>query len=168
MYRDNESFEAATAPKVMLMHAWQDRLELHKLVEKVADTCIKLKVDLLLVEAKAAGHSVAQEVRRLYANEKFGVQLYDPKSQDKLSRLFSIQHLFAEGIIYAPDRKWADMVITQVAQFPYAKFDDLTDTVSQAIRHMRDNGLIARAPEKAAELAELQRYRGRQEPLYPV
>src|ERR1700679_2100328 len=51
MYRDNETFEAATAPKVMLMNAWQDRLELHKLVEKVAETCIKLKVDLLLVEA---------------------------------------------------------------------------------------------------------------------
>jgi predicted phage terminase large subunit-like protein len=168
MFRDNEVYEAATAPKVMMMHAWQDRLELHKLVEKVADSCTKLKVDLLLIESKAAGYSVAQEVRRLYANERFGVQLFDPKSQDKLSRLFSIQHLFAEGIIFAPDRKWADMVITQVAQFPYSKHDDLTDTVSQALRHMRDNGLIARAPERAAELEELQRYRGRQEPLYPV
>ena len=168
MYRDNAMYEASTSPKVMMMHAWQDRLELHKLVEKVAETCTKLKCDLLLIEAKAAGHSVAQEIRRLYANERFGVQLYDPKSQDKLSRLFSIQHLFAEGLIYAPDRKWADMVITQVAQFPYAKFDDLTDTVSQALRHMRDNGLIARAPERAAEMEELKRYRGHQEPLYPV
>jgi len=156
------------APKVMLMMGWQDRLELHKLVEKVAKSCTDLKVDLLLIEAKAAGHSVAQEIRRLYANEKFGVQLFDPKSQDKLSRLFSIQHLFAEGLVFAPDRKWADMVITQVAQFPYAKFDDLTDTVSQAMRHLRDNGLISRAPERAANLAELQRYRGREEPLYPV
>jgi predicted phage terminase large subunit-like protein len=168
MYRDNAMYEASTAPKVMMMFAWKERFELHKLVEKVADTCTKLKVDLLLIESKAAGHSVAQEVRRLYANERFGVQLFDPKSQDKLSRLFSIQHLFAEGIVYAPDRKWADMVITEVAQFPYSKFDDLTDTVSQALRHMRDNGLIARAPERAAELEELKRYRGRQEPLYPV
>jgi predicted phage terminase large subunit-like protein len=168
MYRDNAMYEASTAPKVMMMFAWKERFELHKLVEKVADTCTKLKVDLLLIESKAAGHSVAQEVRRLYANERFGVQLFDPKSQDKLSRLFSIQHLFAEGIVYAPDRKWADMVITEVAQFPYGKHDDLTDTVSQAMRHMRDNGLIARAPERAAELEELKRYRGHQEPLYPV
>lgn len=159
---------SAAAPKVMLANAWRDRLELHKLVEKVAKSCTSLKVDLLLIENKAAGISVAQEIRRLYSNEKFGVQLFDPKSQDKLSRLYSVQHLFAEGIVYAPDRSWADMVISEVAQFPFGKWDDLTDTVSQAIKHLRDNGLISRAPERAAEIEELKRYKGRDEPLYPV
>jgi phage terminase large subunit-like protein len=60
------------APKVMLMHAWQERLELHELVEKVAKSCKRLKVDKLLIEDKAAGHSVAQELRRLYSAEGFG------------------------------------------------------------------------------------------------
>jgi predicted phage terminase large subunit-like protein len=157
------------APKVMLMHAWRDRLELHSLVEKVAKTCTSMKVDLLIVENKAAGHSVAQEIQRLYSNEKFGVQLFDPKSQDKLSRLYSVQHLFAEGIIYAPERKWSDMVISEVAQFPFGKFDDLTDTVSQALRHLRDAGLIARAPERIAEIEESKRFLGNTtQPLYPV
>jgi predicted phage terminase large subunit-like protein len=157
---------AEAAPKVMLMFAWQERLELHQLVKKVAETCKAMKVDLLIIEGKAAGHSVDQEIRRLYGDEKFGVQLFDPKSQDKLSRLVSVQHLFAEGIIYAPDRKWADMVMGQVSQFPYAKHDDLTDTVSQAIRHLRDIGLIAREPERAVELDSMKEYKGRQQPLY--
>lgn len=156
------------APKIILMYAWQDRLELHKLVEKVEKTCTACKVDLLMIENKAAGHSVAQEIRRLYANSKFGVQLFDPKSQDKLSRLYSVQHLFAEGIIYAPDRAWAEMVISQVAQFPFGKHDDLTDTVSQALRHLRDIGLIARAAEKEIEIEEQKQYRQREQPLYPV
>ena len=166
MYVDRSYSESA--PKVMLMHAWQARLELHELVEKVATTCRSLKVDKLLIENKAAGISVAQEIRRLYNNENFSVQLQDPKSQDKLSRLYSVQHLFAEGIIYAPDRTWADMVITQVGQFPKGKHDDLVDTVSQALRHLRELGLLVRAPERIAELESMKSYPGgRQPPLYP-
>jgi predicted phage terminase large subunit-like protein len=156
------------SPKIVLMYAWQDRLELHKLVEKIEKLSTAMKVDLLLIENKASGHSVAQEMRRLYANSKFGVQLCDPKSADKLSRLYSVQHLFAEGIIYAPDRPWAEMVISQVSQFPFSKHDDLTDTVSQALRHLRDVGLIARAVEREVEQEELKRYHRDPEPLYSV
>jgi predicted phage terminase large subunit-like protein len=112
-------------PQVILMDAWQIRAELHELVTKVAQTCKKLKVDLLLIENKAAGYSVAQEMRRLYGAEDFGVQLVDPKSQDKLSRLYSVQHLFAEGLIWAPAKAWANMVIDQVSSFPKGKHDDL-------------------------------------------
>lgn len=159
------------APRVMLIGAWQERLELHELVKKVAATCnrVGLKVDKLLIENKAAGHSVAQEIRRLYGNENFAVQLYDPKSQDKLSRLYSVQHLFAEGMIYAPDRAWADMTITQVSQFPKAKNDDLVDTVSMALRHLRDLGLLQRGPERIAEIEQMKEYTDRPPaPLYPA
>ena len=106
------------APHVMCMHAWDEHLELHQLVEKVATTCVKMKVDTLLIENKASGISVAQEIRRLYSREKFGVELFDPKSQDKTARLYSVQHLFAEGIVYGPDRPWMEKVIAQVGQFP--------------------------------------------------
>jgi predicted phage terminase large subunit-like protein len=157
------------APHVMCVHAWDERLELHKLVEKVAKTCVAFKVDLLLIENKASGISVAQEIRRLYSNENFGVQLFDPKSQDKTARLYSVQHLFAEGLIYAPDRAWSEKVITQVGQFPKGKHDEFVDLTSMGLRHLRDNGLIARAPERLAELESLKTYRGNQsQPLYPV
>jgi predicted phage terminase large subunit-like protein len=156
-------------PHVMLMHAWTDRYEFHQLVEKVVKTAVALKVDLLLIENKAAGISIAQEIRRLYSNEKFGVQLFDPRSQDKFARLVSVQHLFSEGLIYAPDRKWADAVITQVGQFPRGKHDEYVDLTSMGLRHLRDTGLITRAPERLAELESLRTYPGRQnEPLYPV
>ena len=145
-------------PRLMLMDGWQERLELHDLVEKVAKTCRRLKVDLLLIENKAAGHSVAQEIRRLYSHEDWGVQMYDPKTLDKLARLYSIQHLFAEGIIYAPDRAFADMVIQQVSVFPKGKNDDIVDTVSMAVKHFRDRGLLVREPEWQAEMQESMRH----------
>lgn len=159
---------SASAPKVMLMTAWQERLPLHELVKKVAKTCRDMKVDLLCIENKAAGISTSQEMRRLYGHETWGVQLFDPKSQDKLSRLYSVQHLFAEGMVYAPDRAWADMVITQIGVFPKGRHDDLVDTCSQALRHLRDLGLLTRAPERLAELEEGRRYVREPAPLYPA
>lgn len=157
------------APKLMLMHAWQERLEFHDLVEKVAKTCKALKVDKLLVENKAAGISVSQELRRLYGYEGFAVQLSDPKSMDKLARLYSVQHLFAEKMVFAPDKQWAEEVITQVGQFPKGKHDDLVDTVSMSIRHLRDIGLLTRSAERIHELDRQKVYPGKQDaPLYPA
>ena len=160
--------EAEGAPKVMLMYAWSERLELHDLVVKVAKTAKDFKIDRLRIENKASGISVAQEIRRLYADEAFSVQLADPKSQDKLSRLYSVQHLFAEGMVYAPDRPWAEAVITQVGQFPRGKHDDLVDTVSAALRHLRDIGLLTRGDERLREIEGQRTYPGGQSPpLYP-
>lgn len=155
-------------PKLMLMHAWQDRLPLHELVTKIAASCTRLKVDLLLIEGKASGLSVAQEIRRLYGSEPWGVQIINPGSQDKMSRLYSVQHLFAEGLIFAPDRAWADQVITQCAQFPRSKHDDLVDTVSMALRHLRSVGLLSRAIEHLEGLDHSKKTLSRAAPLYDV
>ena len=156
-------------PRCMLMYAWQDRLELHDLVERVRETMQRYNCEKVLIENKAAGHSVAQELRRIYGHDDFYVELVDPKSQDKLSRLYSVQHLFAEGLIYAPDRSWADMVITQAAQFPRAKHDDLVDTVSMALRHLRQIGVLIRNEEWTSSLDESRMHTGSsEEPLYPI
>jgi predicted phage terminase large subunit-like protein len=156
-------------PRVMLMHAWQERLPLHELVNKIASSCRLMKVDKMLLEGKASGLSVAQEIRRLYGHENFAVQIVDPKSQDKLSRLYSVQHLFAEGMVYAPDRTWADMTISQCTQFPKAKHDDLVDTVSQALRHLRTSGLLTRSEENIAAVEDSMKFQGKPPaPLYPA
>ena len=156
-------------PKVFLLNAWQERLELHELVEKVLATMKQFKVDKILIENKAAGHSVAQEIRRLYGHEDFAVQLIDPKGQDKLARLHSVAHLFAEGLIYAPDRQYADMVITQCATFPRGKHDDLVDTVAMGMRHLRELGLLVRGTEWTAEIQSKMVHHGAAPgALYPV
>ena len=165
-----ERAEAADVANVMLMSGWAERLELHRLVTKVAETCRKMKVDLLLIENKASGISVHQELRRLYRTENFGVRLLDPKGMDKVSRVYAIQHLFSEGLIYAPTSKtWADNVITQCTQFPKGKHDDIVDTVSQALRWLRSTGMINRAAERIADIEESMRFTGNEDvPLYPV
>jgi predicted phage terminase large subunit-like protein len=157
------------APKVMLIYAWQERLEFHELVEKIASTAKRMKVDLVVIENKASGHSVSQELARVYSQETFGVQLSDPKSQDKMSRLYSVQHLFADGSIYAPVKEWSEMLITEVGKFPKGKHDDIVDTVSQALRKLRDMGLLTRAVERIEEIESLRTYPNHDNvPLYPA
>lgn len=161
----------ADVPKVIMMHAWQGRVPIHELVTVVAKECKQFKVDTLLIENKASGISVAQEVRRLYAHEPWGVRLVDPLGVDKVSRTFAIQHLFSEGLVHAPeDRVWAQMVITQCEEFPKGKHDDLHDTVTMAMNWLRQTGMIQRGEERTAELSEKSTFTGNSgdRPLYPV
>lgn len=157
------------APQVMCMWGWDGHFELHELVEKVAQTCVRMKVDLLLIENKASGISVAQEIRRLYWRERFGVELFDPKSQDKTARLYSVQHLFAEGIIHGPDRPWMEKIIMQVGMHPKGKHDEFVDLTSMGLRKLRDMGLLVRQPEREADNESRKVYpRGGDVPLYPA
>lgn len=147
-------------PKLMLIHAWAERLELHDLVRKVAKSCTVHGVDKLIIEDKAAGHSVAQELRRVFGIERFGVQLVNPGAIDKVARLHSIVPIFSEGMVYAPNKHWAQQVIDQCATVPKAVHDDLADTTSQGIRHLRDIGLLTRSAERNYELEEMSTHRG--------
>lgn len=167
-------------PSVMIISAWRKRLTLHGktdlpqmrgeskedylirvksnwgLVEWIADTCKKFNVDKLLIEAKANGHDIANEMQRLYARENWMVVLDDPGRYDKTARVYAQQHLFADGRIWAPDTEWADEVIDEFAQFPRGAHDDYVDSGIGALRHLRKMGLLVRADENSSAVEELQ------------
>lgn len=154
-------------PRAMLVDAWEERLALHALVEKSVKTCRLRKVDLLLIENKASGISVSQEMKRLHSMEDFAVQLDEPKG-DKVARAHSVTHLFSEGMVYAPDRAYADKVIDNMAIFPRGAHDDLTDSAVGALRYLRRNGLLTRNDEREYDLRNSMTYRKPAARLYPV
>lgn len=159
---------AEGAPNVIVMYAWRARLPFHELIQRVTKTCRDWKIDRLIIEEKSAGISVLQELRRVNLGEEFGIQGIIPKG-DKWQRLHSVSHLWQEGMIHAPDKEWAEMVIREVETFPKGKHDDLVDTVSMAAKFLRDNGLLSRAPERLQEIADSMVFHGSQPtPLYPA
>jgi len=179
LYKDKNDL-----PKIMLVDAWEKHLTLHGprqteqltkaeeqrtwgVVEWVAHTCKRWKVDRLLIEAKATGLSVAQEIIRLHGENMWGIQTIDPKG-DKYARLYSVQPLFADHMIYAPDRDYANMVINQVCSFPNSARKDLTDTVSQALEWFRKSGMALRREERQYQLGEMWKTSARPSPLYEV
>lgn len=180
-----------TVPAVMLMYSWAKKLELHGadierelgesefeyglrqkknwgLVEWVIDTCNRYKVDTLLIESKASGLSVAQEIKRLNKTANWSVQLINPGNADKVSRAYSVQPIFSGGFVYAPDKTWAEEMITQWEMFPKAKHDDLVDSCTQALKYLRERNLLARTDEIAADIRQLAMHRPQAGALYDV
>lgn len=160
-------------PLILLLDAWRARLSLADLVKRTADTCRERKADYLLIEHKTRGRDVADEIVRLYSRRTWETVLLKPAG-DKTSRLKAVEHLFSGdarqdpktkiwnydgGIVYAPDRDFADEVISEVAAFPYGAHDDYCDTVSQAVGWVRKNGVILRKEEWDEDETERQRYR---------
>lgn len=155
--------------RIMLIYAWQDRLEFPELVKKVLKLSNEFKIDKLLIESKAAGISVAQELRTHFARENWGIQLIDPGRGDKVARTYAIQHLFSEGMIYAPDMEWAEKLIEQAESFPKGVHDDLVDSMTQALSHLRVIGFARKPVEIVAEKTDSMVYRSSKiSQLYPV
>ncbi len=167
--------------RAMLMFAWAKRLPLHGkvvtalpgeakvnfeqrqreafgLIEWVTDTCKRYKVKRLLIENKTRGRDVANEINRLYARENWGVELLEPVG-DKVSRTHAVVPLFTDNMIWAPDTRWADSVISQSQSFPKAAHDDLHDTVTMFLGWARGNGLLVRGDEMSAALEDEQAYK---------
>jgi predicted phage terminase large subunit-like protein len=162
--------------RAMLMFAWAKRLPLHTrevfaypneskadyearkkeswgLVELVADTCKRYKVRRLLIEDKTRGRDVANELKRLYARDNWGIELIVP-TKDKVTRVHSIVPMFTDNAVWAPDTKWSDEVITQASLFPKAEHDDYVDTISMFLLWAREKELLVRADEMSAALED--------------
>lgn len=138
-------------PRVLLIDAWQERLAFHDLVEKVRATIKRFKLDKILIEKKASGISLLQELERLMINTPCQIEAILPEGK-KETRAHSIQGIFEQKYIRAPDTDWAEMVINQCSQFPNGAHDDLVDTVTQAIRYLRDIGSIETREDRQVAL----------------
>jgi predicted phage terminase large subunit-like protein len=156
-YRPNES---TAVHRQRTQHAWG-------LIEWVEFTCRRFKVNRLLIEAKGPGQSAAQELANRFGILDFVVDP-TPVKGDKLSRALAVQANFSNGMIYAPNRDWADLVINEMSMFPKGKRDDLTDSTTQAIKYIRDNGLLQTDEEtRHEELRGAMHRPPRLRPLYP-
>jgi hypothetical protein len=68
----------------------------------------------------------------------------------------------------APVKDWADLVIGEMSLFPKGKFDDLTDSATQAINYLRANGMLLTDAEIAAGNRDKAMYRPTRKALYPA
>lgn len=169
--------DARGNPNVMLVNAWEEWLEFNPLVEKAAKSAKDFKIDRLIIESKASGISVAQELARRYSHSGFAIELQDPGKHDKVARAYAVTSFWEDGVIWAPGlcdaqgnptgwRKFAERVVDQMATFPKSTHKDLTDTATMGIKYLRDLGLLLRQEEHSREVTESATFRGRSKPLY--
>ena len=136
------------------------------LLEWVVYTCRKWKVNRLLIENKANGHDAAQEIQNRYGDENWTVELW-PVKGDKVARALAVQPTFSQLMVYAPVRDWADLVISEMAVFPKGRYDDLTDSATQAISYLRKVGLAPSDAEVQWQINASLRHKPKLKAIYP-
>ena len=148
---------------VMLIDSWQDHLQYPDLRPKVIEE-FKVsfgadpeaerrgnftggkKVDLILIEDKASGISLIQDLQRAH----LPVRAYNPGRADKVQRLSIVANIIANKRVWIPEsthrkgfvRDWAEGFVSQICSFPASTHDDYVDSCTQALRYLRDAGWL--------------------------
>ena len=151
-YQPNEKGQMTS--NIILLDAFKRRMEFPELKAKALQMWQDWKPDALIVEKKAAGAPLIYEMRQM------GIPLseYTPgKGHDKIARVNSISDLFASGIVWCPDTRWADEVMEEMASFPNGDHDDLVDSSSQALIRFRQGGFITIASDLQDEVLSRSR-----------
>ena len=161
-----EQEDAGTS--VILLDAWDQHMSYPELRRKVIEDFKEVvygadnmfakgrKADLILMEDKSAGISLIQELQ----GSGVPVRGYNPGRADKVQRVNIVAPLVTKGKVYIPEepsRKtefadWAKRFIRQVCSFPEAGgHDDYVDSMSQALRVLRDSGWLRLDPLPARD-----------------
>jgi predicted phage terminase large subunit-like protein len=127
-------------PNIILLDAFKQRMEFPELKKMALELYQEWEPDTLIVEKRAAGAPLIYEMR------KMGIPLseFTPgKGNDKISRVNAISDLFASGVVWCPETRWAEEVMDELASFPNGDHDDLVDSSSQALMRFRQGGFIS-------------------------
>lgn len=144
-------------PNIILLNAFKERMEFPDLKVKAYEDWEKWQPDSFLVEKKAAGSPLIQEFRAM----GIPVQEYSPgKGQDKISRLNSVADIFRSGKVWAPQTRWAEELVDEVAAFPSGEHDDLVDSMTLALMRFRQGGYL-RLPTDEQDPVQYFKYRSK-------
>jgi len=140
---------------IILLNSIKKRLEYPELKKLVLAEYKEWQPDAFMVEKKSNGSALYQEFRRM----GIPVGEFTPgKGQDKIARVNAVSDLFASGIVWAPDRRWAKDVIEECNDFPSGTNDDLVDSTTLALLRFRQGGFL-RLPSDEPEDDFLYKYR---------
>lgn len=142
--------------QIMLVDAWDDHLSYPQLraraikdwraeyggTQKGGQPTKPRKPDKILIEAKASGQSLIQDLR-IARVPVFG---YNPGNADKISRAHQAAPTLETGVIWIPESRknpgqfvsWAMPFVNQLAKFPVGEHDDYVDTFTQAIIYLKN------------------------------
>ena len=124
---------------IILLDAFKDRMEFPELKRKAFEMYKEWNPDSLIIEKKAAGAPLIYEMRQ----QGIPLQEYTPsKGNDKIARVNAISDLFASGMVWCPETRWAEELMEELASFPNGDHDDLVDSSSQALLRFRQGGFI--------------------------
>ena len=139
---DENSFSVCTtwgklSENFYLLDIFRGRLEYPDLKKKVIYYAMKCNPDLILIEDKASGQSLLQDLKR----ENNDLPLSSVKvKNDKVYRFARVTTLFESGRVFLKENAdWLDEYEKEVLTFPYCKHSDQVDSTSQYMYYVMSN-----------------------------
>jgi len=131
--------EEGGPPNLILLDAKKGRYDFPELKALAFEEYEYWEPDTVIIEAKASGLPLTHEMRQTGIPV---VNFTPSKGNDKVSRVYAVSPLFEAGMVWAPDKSWADELIEEVAAFPEGEYDDLVDSMTQALMRYRQGNFI--------------------------
>jgi predicted phage terminase large subunit-like protein len=127
-----------------LLEVWRRRLEYPALKRAVRAQWLHFNADVVLIEDKASGTQLIQE---LIDEGLWAVTRYQPQA-DKVMRLYAQTATIENGFVHLPQSApWLEAYLDELTNFPHSRHDDQVDATAQALdwlkRAGREDGIYA-------------------------
>ena len=153
VFEDEESRSTC----VILLNCVKGKWEFPELKQMAHDQATYWKPDSIIIEAKASGQPLIDELRR----SGLLVQDFSPgKGQDKIARLNAVSDMFSAGQVWFPETRWATEVVDELLAFPSSEHDDAVDALTLALRRARTGGLLRLNTDREDDTVFVKRRHG--------
>jgi predicted phage terminase large subunit-like protein len=126
-------------PGLILLDSKKGRWDFPQLKQMAFDEYKFWDPDTVIVEAKASGTPLTQEMRQMGIPV---VNFTPSRGNDKITRVHSVSPLFEAGMVWCPDTIFAEEMVEEVAAFPNGEHDDLVDSMTQALMRYRQGNFV--------------------------
>jgi predicted phage terminase large subunit-like protein len=133
-----------------LLHVLRKRLNYPDLRRAVAEQQRAFGAEIVLIEDRASGTQLIQELRQAGVSGVHAVTSRD----DKVMRLHAQTGVIENGFVHLPrEAHWLDDYLDELTQFPRSRHDDQVDSTAQALAYLnvQEDGWLQYA---RAELAK--------------
>ena len=134
-YEADEDGAEGTAANLVLLGNKRGRFEYPDLRRIAREEYDKHRPDICVVEKKASGQSLIQDLRRT----GLPVLEYMP-DKDKVTRVFSASPMLESGRVWLPRGKdWSKELYDELILFPYGRHDDQVDALTMAVHYVKES-----------------------------
>jgi len=118
-----------------LVESYREWLEYPSLKKFAIDLIEKWNPDNILIEDKASGQSLIQDLKQEISHPVIGIKV----SKDKITRFASISALIEAGRVFFPsDALWLADFENELYLFPNCEHDDQVDSLTQFLNWMKN------------------------------
>lgn len=134
-YEEDDFGGEQIVSNLILLGNIRGRFEYPELRRKAQEVFYQYSPDVCIIEKKASGQSLLQDMRRA------GLPVLDYlPDRDKVARVYASTALMEAGRVWIPkDKTWADDLFAECMSFPHGSHDDQVDCMTMAIHYMKDS-----------------------------